>query len=129
MQGTCASPKLGHVRLFSWNVNGIRAAWKGGLRRWLARQKPDVVCLQEVKAHPDQLNEQMLHPLGYDSFWHPAEKRGYSGVAIYAKREPRELIYGLGRGEFDREGRVLMAEFSDFVLVNAYFPNSQRDHS
>jgi exodeoxyribonuclease-3 len=117
------------VRLFSWNVNGIRAAWRGGLARWLRRERPDVVCIQEVKAHPDDLPEGMVHPLGYQSFWHPARKIGYSGVTTYTRLEPLAVSYGMGRREFDDEGRVLFTEFERFVLVNAYFPNSGRDHS
>jgi exodeoxyribonuclease-3 len=115
--------------VFSWNVNGIRAAWRGGLQRWLRSEQPDVVCLQEVKAHPQQLPGELVRPLGYHSFWHPASRPGYSGLALYTRVEPRSVAYGLGRDEFDAEGRVLFAEFEGFVLVNAYFPNSQRDHS
>jgi exodeoxyribonuclease-3 len=117
------------VRLASWNVNGIRAAARGGLIDWLAAEKPDVLCLQEVKAHPDQLDEELLHPLGYESLWHPAQKRGYSGVTTYTRRDPTSVTYGLGRRDVDSEGRVLMTEFDEFVLINAYFPNSQRDHA
>ena len=115
--------------LFSWNVNGVRAVWRNGFADWLRSQRPDVVCIQEVKAHPEQLDDELLHPLGYRSYWHPAERRGYSGVTTFTRQEPLSVTYGLGREDFDREGRVLMTEFPDFTLINAYFPNSQREHA
>jgi exodeoxyribonuclease-3 len=116
------------VKLASWNVNGLRAALRGGLVDWLEAERPDVVCLQEVKARPDQLDADVLARLGYRTYWHPARRPGYSGVATLCRREPVSVQIGLGRREFDREGRVLLTELPGFVLVNAYFPNSQRDH-
>ncbi|MDR3607303.1 MAG: exodeoxyribonuclease III [Oligoflexia bacterium] len=116
-------------KILTWNVNGIRAAQKGGFLKWFAEQSADVICVQETKARPEQLDEQMLHPEGYHSFWHSAEKPGYSGTAIYSKRDPLEVRYGIGIPEIDREGRVIVAEYADFAVVNAYFPNSQRDHA
>lgn len=115
------------MKLYSWNVNGIRAATRHGFLDWFAKTKADVVCIQETKAHPEQLDEEVLHPLKYSSYWHSAEKKGYSSVAIYSKKEPLSIITGLGKPEFDCEGRVLTAEYSDFYLINAYFPNSQRE--
>jgi exodeoxyribonuclease-3 len=101
------------MRLLCWNVNGIRACARGGLLEWIERERPDVVCLQETKAH-----------------WHSAQKKGYSGVAMFTRRAPRAVREGLGVREFDCEGRVLMAEVeAGLVLINAYFPNSQRDHA
>lgn len=117
------------MKLLSWNVNGIRAATRHGFLDWFADQNADVVCVQEIKARPDQLDETILHPQGYESFWHPAEKAGYSGVAIFSKKNPLRVTYGIGVPEIDREGRVLIAEYSDFVLLNTYFPNSQPDHA
>jgi exodeoxyribonuclease-3 len=117
------------MKLYSWNVNGYRAAWRGGFLDWLRERAPDVVCLQETKVHPEQLDEERLHPLGYRSYWHSARKRGYSGVATLCKREPARVTEGLGVPAFDDEGRVLTTEIADLVLVNAYFPNSQRDHA
>jgi exodeoxyribonuclease-3 len=117
------------MKLISWNVNGIRAAAKGGLLPWFEAEKADVVCFQEIKAESDQLDESLLHPRGYHSFFHSAQKRGYSGVALYSRKEPLQIQFGMGNAKFDDEGRVLVAEFHDFTLINAYFPNSQRDHA
>lgn len=117
------------VLLLSWNVNGLRAAERAGFLDWFAGQRPFAVCVQEIKAKPEQLTDALLHPHGYHGFFHPAEKPGYSGVATFTRDEPLAVVQGLGAGEFDREGRVLRTEFRDFVLVNAYFPNSQHDHA
>lgn len=116
-------------KLVSWNVNGLRACEKKGFSKWFASENAEVVCLQEIKAKPEQLPPEMIHPLNYHSFWHPAEKPGYSGNAIYTRREPLEVRYGIGKKEFDREGRVLTVEFKNFSVISAYFPNSQRDHA
>jgi exodeoxyribonuclease-3 len=116
------------MKISSWNVNGVRACERGGFLDWFAREGADVVCLQETKARPEQLGEAVLHPEGYHSHWHSAEKPGYSGVAIYSRREPLRVYPG-GATEFDREGRVLVAEFPEVAVINAYFPNSQRDHA
>ncbi|NBX92999.1 MAG: exodeoxyribonuclease III [Proteobacteria bacterium] len=117
------------MKLVSWNVNGIRSVFEKGFETWFQAVKADVVCLQEIKAKPEQLDSRFIHPETFHSFWHPAEKSGYSGLVIYSKKEPLNVIPGLGKSEFDREGRVLTAEYSDFFVVNAYFPNSQRDHA
>ncbi len=117
------------MRLITWNVNGIRAAQKNGFIRWFEKEAADVVCVQETKARPEQLEDGLLHPLGYHSVWHSAEKPGYSGVAIYSKKEPLEVRYGIGVPEIDREGRVILAQYPALTVVNAYFPNSQRDHA
>jgi exodeoxyribonuclease III len=116
------------IRLFSWNVNGIRACAGKGLFDWLAAESPDVLCLQETKASPEQLTPGFIAPAhsggAYHSYWASAKKKGYSGVAIYSKAEPRSVSY-LGEGGYDDEGRALVADFGSFVLVSAYFPNSQ----
>jgi len=117
------------MRLISWNVNGIRSVEGKGFLDWFAAEKADVVCVQEIKARPDQLSGQVLNPSQYHAFWHPAEKPGYSGVAIFSKKDPLKVVHGLGTPAIDREGRVITAEFKDFVVVNSYFPNSQRDHA
>lgn len=117
------------MKIVSWNVNGIRAVQKSGFLDWFDAAGADVVCLQETKAQPDQLTEEVLHPKKYHSFWHSAEKKGYSGVAVYSKKEPREIITGIGADEFDREGRVLGLDFGSALVFSAYFPNSQRDHA
>jgi exodeoxyribonuclease-3 len=117
------------VKLASWNVNGIRAAARKDFIPWMDSVGADLVCIQESKATKAQLTEDLLHPLGYHSYWNSAEKAGYSGVAIYSKKEPLRIQNGLGFPELDTEGRVITLEFPDFVLVNSYFPNSQRDHA
>jgi exodeoxyribonuclease-3 len=117
------------MKIQCWNVNGIRASAKKGFEKWFSAADADVVCLQEIKATPEQLDEFLLHPNRYHSYWHPAEKPGYSGVALYARREPDRVVHGLGIPDFDREGRVLTAEFGDIAVISAYFPNSQREHT
>jgi exodeoxyribonuclease-3 len=117
------------MRLISWNVNGIRAGQRGGFFDWLSGERADVVAIQETKARPDQLDEEVLHPNGFHSYWHSAQKPGYSGVALYSKKEPLRIQTGIGIPAIDNEGRVIVAEYPHFVLVNAYFPNSQREHA
>jgi exodeoxyribonuclease-3 len=117
------------MKLMSWNVNGIRAIGQKGFFEWLKSESPDVLCLQETKAHPDQLDLFFISPQGYRSYWFSAQKPGYSGVALYSKSEPKSITEGIGNKLFDDEGRVITAEFDKFFLINAYFPNSQRDHS
>lgn len=112
----------------SWNVNGIRAVEKKGFLDWLSTESPDVLCLQETKAHKGQLNPALVTPVlpggTWQSWWSSAKKAGYSGVAIYSKTEPLE-VRTLGVDEFDDEGRVLVARFDDVAIISAYFPNSQ----
>lgn len=110
--------------IISWNVNGLRAIHKKGHFKWLIDQSPDIFCLQETKSMPDQLPEEVLSPEGYKSYFHfPTEKKGYSGVAIYTKEEPLEVARDLGIPEYDKEGRLIMARYKDFILINMYFPN------
>jgi exodeoxyribonuclease III len=117
------------VRIMSWNVNGVRSAAKKGFLEWLSEEAPDVCCLQEIKAHPDVLEKSLLTPFGYKSYWFPAQKPGYSGTAVYTKIEPVSIKNGMDIDIFDSEGRVLAVEFPRFTVVNAYFPNSQREHT
>jgi exodeoxyribonuclease-3 len=117
------------MKLISWNVNGIRAASRAGFLDWFSSERPDVVCVQEIKARPEQLEPGLVNPFGYHAYWNPASKPGYSGTAIFSRKEPHSLANGMGIDEFDSEGRVQAADFGDFVLINAYFPNSQRDHA
>jgi len=116
------------MKLYSWNVNGIRAGQKKGFLDWLATEQPDVLTVQETKAHPDQLDEVLRNPEGYHSYWVSAEKKGYSGVALYSKIEPNDVKLGLGIEKFDSEGRTIIAEYDDFVLMSTYLPNGGRDH-
>jgi exodeoxyribonuclease-3 len=119
------------MHLVSWNVNGLRAVHKKGFLDWFEIQKADIVCLQEIKVKPDQLAEtpELLNPLRYHAFWHPAQKPGYSGLVVYTKKQPLSVSEGIGIESIDSEGRVLELEFKDFTLLNTYFPNSQRDHA
>jgi exodeoxyribonuclease III len=121
--------KLTEMKILSWNVNGIRAAREKGFLEWFSSEKADLVCVQEIKAFQDQLDEALIHPDQYHSFWHSAQKPGYSGVALFSKKEPLDVRYGIGVPEIDAEGRILVADFPDFTLLNTYFPNSQRDHA
>jgi exodeoxyribonuclease-3 len=113
------------MKLISWNVNGIRATLKKGFNDFLAAQNPDIICLQETKAHPEQVKN--LDSSDYFCFWNSAEKKGYSGTAIFTKEEPIRVFKGIGIE--DNEGRVITAEFADFNLVTVYTPNSKRDLS
>ncbi len=110
------------MHLVSWNVNGIRALVRKGGDAWLRACGADVICLQETRAFPEQVD---LEIPGYESWWNPADKPGYSGVAIYARREPLEVTAGLGIADLDTEGRVLAAEFDDCFAVTVYTPNSR----
>lgn len=111
------------MRIVSWNVNGIRAAVRKGLFDWLAEHQPDVLCVQETKADPAALEDGILAPPGYYSYWAVAEKKGYSGVATFCRAEPLAHRIGLGIEEFDREGRVVVTDFGGLELYNVYFPN------
>lgn len=117
------------MKLFAWNVNGIRAAQKKGFLDWLQDAQPDVLGVQETKAHPDQLDDALKSPEGYKSWWASAERKGYSGVGLFSKIEPKSVQIGLGIEEYDVEGRTIVAEYDDFVYITAYFPNGSRDHS
>lgn len=117
------------MHLFSWNVNGVRAAQKKGFLEWLRQEYPDVLAIQETKCHPDQLDPELRRPDGYHAYWAFAERKGYSGVALFTVRKPRSVQIGLGIPEYDREGRTIVADFGYFTLVAAYFPNGSRDHS
>ena len=118
------------MKLWSWNVNGIRACHrKGEFIRLLEENEPDVLCIQETKAWPEQLDADLLSDHGYHVTWATAEKKGYSGVATFSRFEPDETVVGMGIEQFDREGRVVVSRWSDITLVNAYFPNGQRDHA
>lgn len=116
------------MRIVSWNVNGLRSVHRNGdWEPFLKGVKPDIFCLQEVKAEPDQLPDEVREPAGYSSFFAPCKiKKGYSGVALYSKIEPLSVIYGMGIPEFDQEGRLIGAEYEDFWLLNIYFPNGGR---
>src|SRR4029453_3529537 len=109
--------------LLSWNVNGLRAAWKKGFLNFLETQKADVVCVQETKVQSEQLTEEMRAPGGYRSYWSFAEKKGYSGVATYLQAEPVHVATAFGPPALDLEGRIVHTELPEFHLLNVYFPN------
>lgn len=114
------------MKILSWNVNGIRAVQKKGFLEWLQQEKPDILCVQETKAQPDQLDFFLTHPEGYHVFWNSAERKGYSGVATFSRLKPLRVHQGFGIPRFDAEGRVLLTEFPGFVLLNIYFPNGKQ---
>ena len=112
------------LSLLSWNVNGLRSLEKSGYWDFLPRKSGDIFCLQETKASPDQLSEGMRNPKGYHSYFSSSQvKKGYSGVALYSKIKPKKVTYGMGVPQFDEEGRIIVAHYDDFVLLNVYFPN------
>ena len=119
------------MKIVSWNVNGLRSLEKNDYwEEFLKGVKPDIFCLQETKASPEQVPEALLSPASFSSFFSSSQvKKGYSGVALYSKVEPWNVIYGMGIKEFDQEGRIIGAEYEDFWLLNAYFPNLVPDYS
>ena len=110
-----------YMRIISWNVNGLRANVKKGGFDWFINESPDIYCIQETKAHPDQLDDGVRNPAGYFSYFD--HSKGRKGVAVYSKVKPDKVEYGLGVPEYDQEGRLLALFFKDFVLLNNYFPN------
>jgi exodeoxyribonuclease-3 len=119
---------MSKLKLLSWNVNGIRAVEKKGFVQWLQKENPDVLCLQETKAQPEQLSKDLIEPQGYVTYWnYPEEKKGYSGVAIFTKEKPFDIQYGLGIKESDAEGRVIIANYPEFRLLNVYFPKGDTE--
>ncbi|KRQ87390.1 Exodeoxyribonuclease [Caloramator mitchellensis] len=113
------------MRIYTWNVNGLRAIAKKGFFDFLSSENPDILCIQETKLQEDQLDDEIKNLDGYYTYFSYAEKKGYSGVAIFSKTEPNQIAYGIGIDEFDREGRILIAEYDDFTLFNIYFPNGK----
>jgi exodeoxyribonuclease-3 len=109
--------------VLSYNVNGIRAAMNKGFMDWLKLANPDVVCLQEIKAMADQLDLSVFEQAGYYAYWHSAQKKGYSGVAILSKQAPKQVVFGCGIDYIDFEGRIIRADFDDLSIVSAYFPS------
>lgn len=117
------------MKITTWNVNGLRAVFQKSALDWVHTEKPDVLCLQEIKARPEQLDEVALMPFSaYQKTWHPAERAGYSGVATWLAQPAQEQRTGLGIATYDQEGRVIVTRLDDFHLFNIYFPNGQRDH-
>jgi exodeoxyribonuclease-3 len=115
------------MKITTWNVNGLRAALKKNAGSWFETYQPDILCLQEIKSRPEQLAKGSIESLEtYHACWNPAERPGYSGVATFSLLPPLEQRTGLGKEEFDSEGRVIRQRHGDFILFNIYFPNGQR---
>jgi exodeoxyribonuclease-3 len=113
------------TRIISWNVNGLRAVHKKGFTEWFLAENPDILCIQETKAAKNQLPRTLKSIPGYHAYFCEAERKGYSGVAIYTKIKPKKVEYGFSIPKFDNEGRILIVDYEDFVLLNIYFPNGK----
>lgn len=111
------------MRIYSYNVNGIRAAIKNGLLKWMKEANPDVLCLQEIKADASVFPKDKFEKLGYHVFIHPAVKKGYSGVAVLSKTKPNNTVIGMGVETYDNEGRVLQVDFNDLSVISMYLPS------
>lgn len=111
------------MNIVSYNVNGIRAAMNKGFVEWLQQVNPDIIGLQEVKALENQIDISIFQDLGYEVYWYPALKKGYSGVAIFTKQTPKAIKHGMGLNKYDDEGRLLEVEFDNFSFLSAYFPS------
>jgi exodeoxyribonuclease-3 len=115
------------LKLISWNVNGIRAIARKGFTDWMKEANADILCLQETKARPEQLSQELINPIKHKSYWSSAEKKGYSGTVTYSKIGPKKVAYSMGEPGLDTEGRIVITEFPDFVLFNVYFPNGKKN--
>lgn len=111
------------MKIVTYNVNGIRSALNKNFYNWLKATNPDVLCLQEIKAFPEQANKHLFEDLGYKTYWYPAQKAGYSGVAIFSKKEPNHVEYGCGIEKYDNEGRILRIDFEEISVMSAYLPS------
>ena len=111
------------MKIISYNVNGIRAAIAKNFAGWVQKENPDIICLQETKAQPEQIDTALFSELGYESYLHSAEKKGYSGVAILTKITPDNVVIGMGVSRYDIEGRVIRADFGDLTVVSVYVPS------
>ena len=112
------------MRIISYNVNGLRAALKKELITWIVTEKPDVICFQETKSQPEQIDHSLFAEIGYPHYyWHSAEKKGYSGVATYSKKEAASTVIGMGNKTYDSEGRILTTVYGELAIINCYFPS------
>jgi exodeoxyribonuclease-3 len=122
-------PAMKETKILSWNVNGIRAMQRRGFLEWLHNESPEILCVQETKAKPQQLDEVLREPHGYNVYWNYPEQKGYGGVATFTKEKASRVEYGFGIQRFDVEGRVIISEYSSFILFNVYFPNGKKDET
>ena len=120
---------MSEIKLISWNVNGLRAIKNKGFLPWFLAEKPDVLCLQETKVRPEQLDDDLKAPVGYHAYWNFPEKKGYAGVAVYSREKPQDVKYTLDGVDLDTEGRIIIAEYEAFILMNVYFPNGGRGNT
>ena len=114
------------MKIISWNVNGIRACSRKGFLSFLEKEDPDILCLQESKAHPDSLEKELVHPLKRLSYWSVADKKGYSGTVTFVKTPIQRVQHGIGIKKFDHEGRFVITDHGRFLLFNVYFPNGSQ---
>jgi exodeoxyribonuclease-3 len=110
-------------KIISYNINGIRAAVNKGFDKWLKESIPDILCIQETKIQPDQIDNEIYKKMGYNIYWFSAEKKGYSGTALFSREEPESVIYGINMHKYDREGRLIRADYKDITLICAYIPS------
>lgn len=112
------------MKIISYNVNGIRAAFTKDFIGWLSTANPDIICFQESKANETQIDTQSFENLGYQTYWYSAQKKGYSGVGIATKVQPKNIVYGCGIKDYDNEGRIIRADFKDFSIISVYVPSA-----
>lgn len=113
------------MRIYSWNVNGLRAVLKKGFKDWVCSENMDILCLQETKVQPSQIDTGMFDDINYNSYFNGAERKGYSGTATFTRPKPLSVKYGFGVEKLDNEGRIIETEYRDYILFNIYFPNGQ----
>ena len=118
---------MAEIRLLCWNVNGIRAVKNKGFLDWLNSESPAILAVQETKAQPEQLDDNLKSPAGYYTYWNYPDRKGYSGVALYTREKPMKVSYGFGDSKLELEGRVIEAEYPGFTLFNIYYPNGKKD--
>lgn len=117
--------KMNTIRILSWNVNGLRAIYKRGFLDWFLKENLDILCIQETKATEDQIPDGVKDIKGYYTYFSSADKKGYSGVGLFTKEKPADIQRGFGIRKFDNEGRILIADYKKFLLLNIYFPNGK----
>ncbi len=115
------------MNIISYNLNGIRSALGKGFAEWLSSENPDIACIQETKAQPEQIDNSVFESLGYNCYWFSAKKKGYSGVGLLSKQKPDKIVYGVNNELFDDEGRFLRADYGDISVISTYFPSGSND--